>query len=171
MRYFIFAFFIVLMNSSCKNDTDLKPETQVQEDPELITFTAVGEEVITEGILSPGEMHSLYQGMAIGDTLGVRLRTTVNSVCKKKGCWMQLELDGGEEALVTFRNYEVVVPADIETREVVVQGSAYITKLSVEDQQHFAEDAGKSLEEVRAITQPEITFSFLAEGVLIAPGS
>ena len=38
---------------------------------------------------------------------------------------------------------------------------------SVKELRHYAEDAGKSKEEIDLITEPEITISFLADGVLI----
>lgn len=171
MHYFIFVFSLVLSLSSCKNNSDPKPEAKVQGDQKLSTYSALGEQMSNDYILSPRQMHSLFQEMAIGDTFEVKFQTRVNSVCKKKGCWMQLDLDGEEEAMVTFKNYEVVVPTDIEIKQVVVEGSAYISEPSVEEPLHFAEDAGKSAEEVQAIRQPEKTFSFLADAVLIAPGS
>ncbi len=48
-----------------------------------------------------------------------------------------------------------------------MEGKAYVTEMSVEDQRHYAEDAGKSPEEVEAITTPAVTLSFLADGVKI----
>jgi len=34
----------------------------------------------------------------------------ISSVCQVKGCWMQLELGNGEEALVRFKDYGFFVP-------------------------------------------------------------
>ena len=34
-------------------------------------------------------------------------------------------------------------------------------------QRHYAEDAGKSKEEIEKITEPKIAYTFLADGVLI----
>ena len=39
--------------------------------------------------------------------------------------------------------------------------------MSVDDQRHYAEDAGKSPEEIAAITEPKRTLSFTSSGVLI----
>ena len=52
-------------------------------------------------------------------------------------------------------------------KEVIVNGKAYISEMSVEDQRHYAEDAGKSEEELAAITEVETTLSFEADGVLV----
>jgi hypothetical protein len=36
------------------------------------------------------------------------------------------------------------------------------------DLRHYAEDAGASSAEIEAITEPKITYSFMADGVLLA---
>ena len=51
--------------------------------------------------------------------------------------------------------------------EVIVNGKAYVTEVSVEEQRHYLEDAGKSAEEIAAITEPKKTYSFEADGVLL----
>lgn len=153
---------------SCKNapDQDLSKTEQPQEDA-FTSYTSVGEEVSAEGILSAAEMSEKFAGLSLGDTIDARFRAEVASVCKSKGCWMNLKLENGEEAAVKFKDYAFFVPKDIEEKEVVVNGKAYVSMESVEDQRHYAEDAGKSKEEIAAITEPKRTLSFMADGVLI----
>jgi hypothetical protein len=74
---------------------------------------------------------------------------------------------GGEEAMVKFKDYGFFIPKDIAGQEVIVDGVAFIEEVSVEDQRHFAEDAGKTTEEIAAITEPKRTLSFTSSGVLI----
>ncbi len=50
----------------------------------------------------------------------------------------------------------------------MVEGKAFIEEMSVEAQRHYAEDGGATPEEVSAITEPKLTYSFLAHGVLIS---
>lgn len=130
-------------------------------------YFSVGEEFATTNILSAHQMQERYAGLEAGDTLNVTFKADVASVCKKKGCWMNVELEDGREVMVKFKDYAFFVPKDIENREVIMEGKAYVTKMSVEDRKHYAEDAGKSADEVNAITEPEITLSFLADGVKI----
>ena len=59
------------------------------------------------------------------------------------------------------------MPKDIAGREVIVNGKAFVNEVSVEELRHYAEDAGKSEEEIAQITEPEKTYSFLADGVLL----
>ncbi len=80
---------------------------------------------------------------------------------------MNLEIPGDEDVSVKFKDYGFFVPKDIEGKEVVVEGKAFLKEVSVEDQKHFAQDAGKSKEDIDKITQPKQELSFLAEGVLL----
>ena len=80
---------------------------------------------------------------------------------------MRLDM-GEEEAMIKFKDYGFFMPMDIKGEEVIVSGNAFVDEMSVEDQRHFAEDAGKSKEEIAAITQPKRTLSFTADGVLLA---
>jgi len=91
----------------------------------------------------------------------------VKAVCQKKGCWMTLENENGEDVRVTFKDYALFMPLDISGREVVVRGVASKKTISVEDQRHYAEDAGKSEDEIAAITDPKYETSFEADGVII----
>lgn len=131
------------------------------------TYFSVGEEVDMSHILTSRKMQERYQNLKVGDTLNVTFRGDVASVCKEKGCWMKIALEDGQEVMIKFRDYAFFVPKDIENRKVIVEGKAYVTEMSVEDQRHYAEDSGKSAQEVKAITQPAITLSFLADGVKI----
>jgi len=60
------------------------------------------------------------------------------------------------------------MPKDIAGEEVIVNGMAYIKEVSVDEQRHYAEDKGATKEEVEAITEPKRTYSFEADGVLLA---
>lgn len=117
--------------------------------------------------LSAAEMQERFKNLEKEDTLRLTFETTVNAVCKNKGCWMKLNLPEEEDVMVKFRDYKFFVPKDIEERQVVIRGEAFVTEVSVEEQRHYAEDMGMTTEEVMAITQPKRTYSFVAEGVKI----
>jgi hypothetical protein len=59
------------------------------------------------------------------------------------------------------------VPKNSEGKETIVEGIAFVERTSVEDLKHFAEDGGKSKAEIEAITEPKISYSFTATGVLV----
>ncbi len=99
-----------------------------------------------------------------------KLKTTVkgkvSSVCQVKGCWMNLVADGKEEELfVKFKDYGFFMPLDLSGNEVIMHGEAYKEITSVDELRHYAEDEGKSKEEIEAINEPAIELKFMASGV------
>ncbi|MBT4917946.1 MAG: DUF4920 domain-containing protein, partial [Flavobacteriaceae bacterium] len=74
---------------------------------------------------------------------------------------------GAEEAMVKFKDYGFFMPKNIADKEVIVNGKAFVSEVSIEEQRHYAEDAGKSDEEIAAITQVKKTLSLEADGVLL----
>lgn len=153
----------LLSLTSCKNAEDKNPEPSAVE----IAYNSYGEQISAENSLTALEMEERFKDLKPGDTLEVSFATKVNTVCKNKGCWMTLDLPQDEDVMVKFKDYGFFVPKDIEEKEVVVNGKAYVAEVSVEEQKHYAEDKGQTPEEIAAITSPKRTLSFLADGVLI----
>lgn len=168
MKKVLIFLLVVMAFSSCRSKTEKQEEPVAQTSEEFpVSYISAGEEFAAENILSSSEMQQKFRELKAGDTVEVKFKSQVNSVCKSKGCWMKLDLPNEEEVMVKFKDYGFFVPKDIEEKEVVVNGKAFVAEMSVEDQQHFAEDAGKSSGEIAAITEPKKTLSFVAEGVVI----
>ena len=164
-NFWIFPAFAVISLLSCKN-IDNK-EGDVRAENEDLVYNSYGEQFSANNIVTAAEMEEKFSNLKEGDTLEVSFKTTVNSVCKGKGCWMTLDLPQEEDVMVKFKDYGFFVPMDIEDKEVVVNGKAFIAEVSVKEQQHYAEDKGDSPEKIAAITQSKRTLTFLADGVLI----
>lgn len=130
-------------------------------------YIAYGEKIDAEDALNDTQLSKEYATMAVADTLSTTFRATVTDVCKAKGCWMKLQLKDGQEAMVRFKNYGFFMPKDIEGREVVVNGKAFVEEMSVEDQKHYAKDGGQSEAQITEITTPKKTYGFEADGVLL----
>jgi hypothetical protein len=105
------------------------------------------------------------------DSVYTTLKGTALTSCTKKGCWMTLDLGQGESMRVTFRDYGFFVPKDLQGEQVVVEGILSRKISSPDEQRHYAEDAGKSPEEVAAIQEADTVYAFEAVGVLIYPAS
>ena len=101
------------------------------------------------------------------DSMAVTVQGKVSDVCQKKGCWMNITQENGEEMMVRFKDYGFFMPLDIAGREVIMNGKAFYQTTSVDDLRHYAEDAGKSQEEIDAITEPKRELAFLADGVIL----
>lgn len=91
----------------------------------------------------------------------------VVEVCQEKGCWMKIERANGENLMVKFKDYGFFMPKNIVGKEVVLDGEATMKEVSVKQQKHYAEDAGKSKEEIEKIKQPKKELQFVAKGVLV----
>lgn len=114
-------------------------------------------------------MLARYASMQPGDTLSVKFASEIKKTCKKKGCWMTLDLSNDKQAFVKFKDYAFFVPKEgAEEHKTVVSGKAFITETSVDELKHYAIDAGKSNEEIEAITESKVEYGFMADGVLIA---
>ena len=97
----------------------------------------------------------------------LKIEGEILSSCPMKGCWMKISVEN-DTVLVRFKDYGFFVPKNgIEGKRTIINGNISVDTLSVAQLQHYAEDAGKSKEEIDLITEPKITISFLADGVLI----
>lgn len=130
-------------------------------------YTVFGEKFEASKVLSNKEMLKKYKSMKKGDSLVVKFKSTIKEVCKKKGCWMQMDLTSNQQAFVRFLDYGFFVPLNADNAEAIVNGVAYIDIVTVEELKHYAKDAGKSQAEINKIKKPEITYAFRASGVLI----
>ncbi|MEL7221537.1 MAG: DUF4920 domain-containing protein [Bacteroidota bacterium] len=101
------------------------------------------------------------------DSVAVMVQGKVDAVCQAKGCWMTMMSPAGEEMMVKFKDYGFFMPKDIAGREVIVNGKAYYETTSIDELRHYAEDAGKSEEEIQAITEPKQELKFYADGVIL----
>jgi hypothetical protein len=164
MKHLFFIVMIALMIGCNENK---KQEEQVNEVEETaMTYQSFGEEISDNGTISKAEIIETYKNLKPGDTVAVKFTSQVKEVCQNKGCWMRMDL-GDNEAMVKFKDYGFFMPKDIAGQDVIVDGVAFVEEMSVEDQKHYAEDAGKSKDEIDAIVEPKRTLSFISSGVLI----
>ncbi|MDO1444890.1 DUF4920 domain-containing protein [Rhodocytophaga aerolata] len=101
------------------------------------------------------------------ESVDLQTTGTVKEVCQAKGCWIKVDAGNGQEMLVKFKDYAFFVPKDIVGKQVVLNGKAFQKTIPVAQLQHYAEDAGKSKEEIAKITQPQSSLQFEADGVLV----
>jgi hypothetical protein len=151
--------------SACNNttiDAEVKTETaEVEQQPE---YKFYGDTIDVENAV---EANTLMAMAGTKDSLAVKVKGTVLESCKKKGCWMKMDLGNGEEMRVTFKDYGFFVPTDLDGETAIIEGFAQMDTTDVETLRHFAEDGGKSKEEIEAITEPEVTLNYVATGVII----
>jgi hypothetical protein len=117
--------------------------------------------------MSVSDLASAYSTMTTLDTVYGKVKGEIKEVCSKKGCWMTLDMGAGNNIMVRFKDYGFFIPLNAEG-SVIVSGKAFISETSVDDLKHYAEDSGDTEEIIEAITIPEKTYSFEADGVLLA---
>jgi len=96
----------------------------------------------------------------------VKVRGKVAEVCTKEGCWIKLQTADGK-MMVKMKDHAFLVPVDLNGKEVIIDGSAIMKITSVKELQHYAEDAGKSAEEIAKITEPKKEIVMTATGILV----
>ncbi|MCG3166885.1 MAG: hypothetical protein POELPBGB_02668 [Bacteroidia bacterium] len=154
MKKLIILFAASLAIYSCSNGK--KEITEVQ--------TFYGEEFKIENPVAATALPALAKE---GKATDVVVTGKINEACKKKGCWMTIDLGNNEEMRVTFKDYGFFVPKDCDGKEATFKGTATFDTTSVADLQHYASDEGLSQEEIDKITEPEIALVFEATGVVI----
>lgn len=152
---------------SCKNENKTtETEMKTEEAKQDIAYASFGNEINDADALTSERMMEHYKTMKEGDTINSKIKAKIIEVCSAKGCWMTLDMDGENEVMVKFKDYGFFMPLNAEG-DVVVNGKAFVSETSVEELRHYAEDAGKTKEEIEAITEPKRTYSFEADGVLL----
>ncbi|MEN8966698.1 MAG: DUF4920 domain-containing protein [Polaribacter sp.] len=161
-----FCVVLLLAITACKskktNESEIKNVEVVAEN-----YNSFGDKISDDAVMTSDEMLAKFQNMNVGDTISAKFASTINEVCSKKGCWMKLPLDKETETMVRFKDYGFFMPLDAAEKEVIVAGKAYVKETSVDELRHYAEDAGKTQEEIALITEPKKEFAFEANGVLM----
>ena len=163
----------VVLAIGCNTTTKTTAKKEVSESEAYDTFQknkgdgkAFGEKVTAKDAVTYDAM--LEKMSKAGKIDNVKVTGTVEAVCKAKGCWMNISSDKGAPSMfVKFKDYGFFMPKDLAGKKVVMVGNAFKETTTVDELRHFAEDAGKSKEDIAKITQPKEDIKFMATGVLI----
>ncbi|MFD1166135.1 DUF4920 domain-containing protein [Sphingobacterium daejeonense] len=124
-----------------------------------------GKKVDKKGAISVKQLEKALEGK---DTFNGKVEGEVVQVCTKKGCFLTLKREADKEPfMVRFTDYGYFVPQDLIGKTVVLEGKAKVKETTVEWQKHYAEDMGKSKEEIAKINKPRKDISLVADGVLV----
>jgi len=153
--------FAILASVACQTSS----HDAVAQETSPSEMTAYGDAITPDGAIGVDEF---MKAMSTTDSLATKLDCAIITSCTVKGCWMDVELPDGGSMKVRFRDYGFFVPKQgLEGKRAIMQGSATRETFDVATLRHYAEDAGKSKEEIEAITEPKYVLTFLADGVLI----
>ncbi len=159
MKNVLLALFVVLALAACKN----KKKTELKATENFKTGV-YGDSVKNENVVG---LDAISVAMRDEAKVDMKVKGTVKEVWQSKGCWLTMTLPNGDDMRVTFKDYKFFVPKDISGKTVILDGYAYKDTVTVEDQRHYLEDAGKSAAEIAKITAPKYQLNFEAKGVVV----
>ncbi len=127
--------------------------------------TFYGEKITEDGAVAASEIPAL---MKKKKEANLKIKGKIVKTCVKKGCWMTVDLGNGQKMTVKFKDYAFFVPkVGADGLDVVFEGTAKRETRSVAELKHYAEDGGKTKDEVAAIKKPSDEITFEAKGVII----
>ncbi|MBK8110556.1 MAG: DUF4920 domain-containing protein [Saprospiraceae bacterium] len=160
MRYFSLLILAdVLTISACKSSNKSTANAG--------GMTTFGEDFKVAKVLTYDQLLSQLKP---GKEMEVQVEGLVDGVCQAKGCWMNIVSDknpNADKMFVKFHNYGFFMPKDLSGKKVIMKGKAYVEETSVDELRHYAEDEGKSKEDIEKINQPKKELKFMATGVKI----
>ncbi len=126
-----------------------------------------GAEINDQGTIGYDELLVKMETM---DSVEAKVVGKIEGVCQVKGCWMNVVSETNAEAepmFVKFKDYGFFMPLECAGQTAIMRGKAYREITSVDELRHYAEDEGKSPEEIAQITEPMEELKFLADGVIL----
>lgn len=154
-KLFFFLFISVAFAAAAQESSEIKPAANG-----VVYGTLISEQ---GEAVSANDLHAkMTSGSFEGKVTG-----KVKEVCKAMGCWIKLEKADGTTLMVKSRDHAFFMPQDLVGRTVVVEGTATVKEVSEEKRKHYAEDAGKSKEEIKKIKGTEKQVQFIASGVKV----
>ena len=163
MKKIILVLTIAVMLTNCGSETQ-NDASATEIESVQVKGSFFGEEIDESGAVSLDEFVSKMEN---ADTLRVKVKATIDEVCQAKGCWMDVAIGEDDYFTVKFQDYGFFVPKDAGGKETVFEGIAFWDTVSVEELKHYAADAEESDSVINAITEPEISIGFIANGVII----
>lgn len=137
-----------------------------QDRPSAVPGQTYGEKITEKGAVDIKELPKLIAKSENGK-VQTKIKAKVLEVCSKKGCWLNLELDNNQKVFVKMKDYAFFLPDDAVGKTLILEGEAFEKVTSVNELKHYAEDAGKSQEEIDKITEPEKSIRFMASGIIV----
>jgi hypothetical protein len=160
MRNLFFGLIAILALLSC-NSTGNKQSGTEQPVSEQGYY---GEKISTENAITGSQLLAMMQDK---DSVWVTMKSKIVANCQKSGCWMDLDVGNDEVIKVSFKDYAFVIPTDSQGKTATIEGFAKKELISAELLKHYAEDEGKTREEIDAINQDKYIYTFEAKGVIL----
>ncbi|MDB3905846.1 DUF4920 domain-containing protein [Crocinitomicaceae bacterium] len=159
MKKYMIAFAVAAIAIACS-----APETN-QEGKEKLGKSYGPVKVDVSKAITVKEMLNDFEGKE--GEVEYTFEADISEVCSKAGCWINVDKGNGDMFMVRFKDHFTIPPKTDVGTGAYLHGVAFMDTISVADLQHFAEDAGKSQEEIDMITEAEFELNFTADGITL----
>lgn len=149
---------------ACDNTSNKAPKEQKQTIAKTKPVDGHYGQAISD--LESFETIQLVKLLADTSIMEMKLSGEIEAVCQMSGCWVDLVM-GDTPLYITFEDETFTLPKDVAGKKVIVEGLAKKEIFTIDYLKRKAKSEGKSQEEIDAITEPEVEYSFVARGVQI----
>ncbi|MDA3942891.1 MAG: DUF4920 domain-containing protein [Bacteroidetes bacterium] len=166
-QYFTILFGALLVLNSCGNAEKQDHDDHSGHDHATMEVAAsgnFGEEISKDDAIDVVEAIAQITADTTND---LKIKGEIVEVCQHSGCWITMDMGNGETLMVNMLDHAYEVPKDAAGKSVWVEGVAVRELIPVEMLKHYARDAGRSQEEINAISKPEWKYTVDARGVII----
>lgn len=125
-----------------------------------------GNDVTVENAVAVPQMVQSLQALEGEKKMDVKIQGEVVQVCEAEGCWLRMK-NGDGTIMVRMKDHKFFVPTAMKGKTIVVQGEAQVKETSVAQLRHYAEDAGKSKEEIEKIKESKKEVVLNADGIVV----
>ncbi len=87
--------------------------------------------------LAPTALSEISASPATFDGQVVHTEGTIERVCQRMGCWMELRADGSEPVRVPMAGHSFFLPRDVAGHAATIEGRVMLTPLSPERRAHL----------------------------------
>ena len=140
--------------------------SQAQDEKDKIPATkgmVYGTVSVEKSAIAPDEI----LGKLVDNQFEGQVKGKVIEVCKAEGCWIRLQKADGTGMMVRAKDHSFVMPENIVGKTVMIEGNATVKEIPEDLRKHYAEDAGKSKQEIAKIKGAEKDIQFAAKGVKV----
>jgi len=136
---------------------------------QIILGQAYGEIVVdTSNAIS---VDAFFDDFDNQDSIGIyTIRGTIVKTCKRAGCWIAIDKELPDEKdyfIVRFKDH-FTIPTDTPSGTIAfLHGTAYWEVTSIEELRKIAKKNGESEQEIQAIIEPQYSFGFEADGIVL----
>ena len=165
-QIYLSLFFLVFLFAGCQSGQDQVDE-QVQVEPANMEVFGEGTSIdettqIADILADPASF--------VGKT--VKIEGRIKDVCPMQGCWIEVETEDGQQAMIVKVNDgEIVFKQESKGKHAVAEGEVYAIEMNrekaVEYMEHLAEEKGEAFDPT-SVEGPMTIYQIKGTGALVA---